>query len=311
MHGFNPSSMLSMAMIISMATALPASSHLAKRVVKYVTNSEPLIEVTYMTTANYYRDPMKLNECFTNFSRPANTQYMAITTPDHEVAINYYLDTECTDFEFSILSEYNNYTGEFASAKYAGQFLDAKPGLYENTEFSPTVLPDQDPDGANHDGPIGLPKNPKPEQQQGNTPTTATGAGAGTGSVGFIIGAGLVSILTIAGVLALGVFLYRKHQGGGGRGDSKFMTLATGRDDYDDEVGLTGENGPHSSALMQSRVGVSFDDERFPAKYHDEEAESDDEDDDRVELGAYPQNPAGPTQYRDEPGTKPQNQKSP
>lgn len=257
-------------MIISLATALPApSSHLAKRVVKYVTDSEPLTEVTYMTTTDYYRDAMKLNECFTNFSRPDNTEFMAITTPDHEVAINYYLDTECTEFEFSIQSEYRNYTGEFRSAKYVGQFLDAKPGLYENTEFSPTVLPDQDPDGANHDGPIGLPKNPKKEQQQGNTPTTAGAGTAGTGSVGFIIGAGLVSILTIAGVVALGVFLYRKHQTGG-RGDSKFMTLATGRDDYDDEVGLTGENGPHSSALMQSRVGVSFDDERFPAKYHDE-----------------------------------------
>ncbi|KAG0030774.1 hypothetical protein BGZ81_002186, partial [Podila clonocystis] len=260
MHGFTRSAMLSMVMIISLATAIPApSSHLAKRVVKYVTDSESLTEVTYMTTSDYFRDAMKLNECFTNFSRPANTEFMAITTPDHEVAINYYLDTECTEFEFSIVSEYNNYTGEFASAK---------------------VLT-EDPDGANHDGPVGQPKDTKPQQQQGNTSTT-TGAGTtGTGSVGFIIGAGLVSILTIAGIVALGVFLYRKHQNGG-RGDAKFMTLATGRDDYDDEVGLTGENGPHSSALMQSRVGVSFDDERFPAKYQDEDqADSDDEDDDR------------------------------
>lgn len=272
MHGFNRGSMLSLAMIISLATALPApSSHLAKREVKYVPNSEPLTEVTYMTTTDYYRDAMKLNECFTNFSRPDNTQFMGISTVDHEVAINYYLDTECTEFEFSIQSEYNEYTGEFASAKYVGQFLDAKPGLYENKEFSPTVLPDQDPDGANHDGPVGMPKNPKQQQQQsGNTPTTAGTGTSGTSSVGFIIGAGLVSILTVAGVVALGVFLYRKHQDKGRGGGSKFMTLATGRDDYDDEVGLTGENGPHSSALMQSRVGVSFDDERFPAKYHDE-----------------------------------------
>lgn len=263
--------MLSLAMIISLATALPApSSHLAKREVKYVPNSEPLTEVTYMTTSDYYRDAMKLNECFTNFSLPTNTQFMGITTVDHEVAINYYLDTECTEFEFSIQSEYNEYAGQFASAKYVGQFLDAKPGLYENKEFSPTVLPDQDPDGANHDGPVGLPKNPNPQQQQsGNTPTAAGTGTSGTSSVGFIIGAGLVSILTVAGVVALGVFLYRKHQDKG-RGGSKFMTLATGRDDYDDEVGLTGENGPHSSALMQSRVGVSFDDERFPAKYQDE-----------------------------------------
>ncbi|KAG0335560.1 hypothetical protein BG004_008403 [Podila humilis] len=317
MHGITPRSMLGLACIISLAMALPqpAPAQPLKRAIKYVTDSEALTEITYMTNDDYYRDAMPLNTCFTNFSRPVNTRYLAITAPDHQVAINYYGDTECAEFEFSILSEYTDYAGEFGSAKYVGQFLDAKPGMYESREFSPNDMPDQDPDGENHKDSGIKPKIPPTQQQpqQGGEPTAqGSGSNSGTSSVGFIIGVGLVGLLTIAGVVASGVWLYRRHSNGGGRGDKRFMTLATGRDDYDDEVGLTGENGPHSSALMQSRVGVSFDDERFPGKYHDEEqAASDEESENRVELGAYPQNPAGPKQYRPEPGTLPQNQKDP
>ncbi|KAF9430984.1 hypothetical protein BGZ94_000930 [Podila epigama] len=325
MHSSIYRSCLGIACILSLASALPASSSsssspaslpasasihsLTKRAVKFVEPSEPQLEVTFHSTNANYKDILKLNGC-SNSSRPLNTQYTSISTTDHQSAINFYLDDECTEYDFSVLSEYDSYAGEFASFKYVGQYLDAEPGFYENLEFSPTNVPDQETEHKAPQEPQGQPKPQekpvaKPQEQQQQQ------GGGGTRSFGFIVGVGLVSLLTLAGLFSCGWYIYNKHIKDGGRSKRSFMTLSTGRDDYDDEVGLTGENGPHSSALMQSRVGVSFDDERFPAAYHDEDNAEFDKEDNRVELGAYPQNPTGPTQYRDEPGTLPQNRKNP
>ncbi|KAF9347083.1 hypothetical protein BGX26_001413, partial [Mortierella sp. AD094] len=274
------------------------ASSLQKRAVQYVDPSDPETEVTFEANDSYYTDNFPLNECVNTFklplSPPANyRKYNGMMFVDTTMVVNFYTDDQCKEYEFSIQSGVNEFAGAFASAKYVGEFTDVKPGIYDDHEVTKTAPP-----------------NPNAVS---NAPTSSDNATApsspvasGTSSAGFFAGVGLIGLIVIAGVVGLGVMMYRKYSGGSRRGGDgrAFMTLASGQDDYDDEAGLTGENGPHSSALMQSRVGVSFDDERYPAEYHDEERASDDE---NVELSVYPQNPAAPTQYRPEPGTQPQN----
>ncbi|KAF9115143.1 hypothetical protein BGX27_008734 [Mortierella sp. AM989] len=260
------------------------SNNLQKRAIQYVDPSDPQIEVTFEADNNYYLETIKLNECVNTFSLPlpplaSYRNYSAITFPEATMAVNFYTDDECKEYDFSVQSEVHEFSGAFASVKYAGEYSDVKPGVYDDHELTRTAPP-----------------NPNAL------------VNTGTGNAGFVAGVGLIGLIVIAGVIGLGVMVYRKYSGPKRGGDGRaFMTLSTGRDDYDDEAGLTGENGPHSSALMQSRVGVSFDDERYPVEYRDEEHASDDE---QVELNVYPQNAPAPTQYRDEPGTQPQNARS-
>ncbi|KAG0055571.1 hypothetical protein BGZ83_008182 [Gryganskiella cystojenkinii] len=324
---------------------------LVRRDVSYVTASAPLIEVTFQTQDTPYIEHLNLDECFSNFKLPLSgpnpdipvRNYTNIIATDAEVGLNFFLDDQCNEFDFAIQSQVLSWVGSFASVRYVGQFLDAKPGLYER-ELSPTALPDQDPDGKNHTGPVSLPTSSSVSSAlptssvtttsvsssasatttaaeittATSTPTsTETPVPSGTHTAGFAVSSGIVGIVAFAGVIGACFLGYKKFIAGGaaggllkgnnrgGGGDGRFMSL---REDYDDEI--VAENGPHSSALMQSRVGVSFEDERFDGQPTGSGAgmySDDDEDDERVELGAYPQNPTAPTQYRPEPGTMPQN----
>ncbi|KAF8936018.1 hypothetical protein BGZ47_009702 [Haplosporangium gracile] len=270
----------------------------------------------------YHLETLELNKCHNTFSLADTSKYNAIGAEEDDMAINFYMDDKCEEYDFSMISQITEFQGGFASLKYTGEYKDAKPGFYENREFSDTVFPD----------PAGTPDAPVPDTTNPNT-----GAGSGTGakpaegtstalaglaadgstttftnpSVGLAVGMGIIGTVVIAGIVALGVVGYRRYGNGGNkRGDGRaFMTLSTGQDDYDEETGLAGENGPHSSALMQSRVGVSFDDDRYTSNYRDEAEKSDD--DDEVGLSGYPQVPEGPTQYNHEPGTLPQNLRAP
>ncbi|KAF9930107.1 hypothetical protein FBU30_000857 [Linnemannia zychae] len=240
---------------------------------------------------------LELNKCYTNFDLTQSQKYTALSTEEDDMAVNFYMDDKCEEYDFSMVSEVTGFQGAFAAVKYVGEYSNAKKGFYENKEFSETVFPDE----------IGTPDAPE---------ATALAAASGNSSVftmsnaGLAVGMGIIGTITIAGIVALGVFVYRRHKGNKSRrGDGKAFMSLTGQDDYDEETGLAGENGPHSSALMQSRVGVSFDDERFPTKYRDEEKSDGEEDE--VEFGGYPQVPEGPTQYNHQPGTLPQNLRAP
>ncbi|KAF9993465.1 hypothetical protein BGZ80_002515 [Entomortierella chlamydospora] len=276
---------------------MSGSLSLEKRAAQYLDTSEEQIEVTFEANDSYYIENFPLNECVNTFSLPLSPpanyrNYNGMMFPEPTMVVNFYTDDECKEYEFSVQSGVSQFSGAFASAKYVGEFSGVKPGVYDDHEVSNTAPPD-----AN-----ALVDTTTTTAAGTNAPTSSNAATvpsssvpSGTSSAGFFAGVGLIGLIVIAGIVALGVMGYRKYdrktrRGGDGRA---FMTLASGQDDYDDETGLTGENGPHSSALMQSRAGASFDDERYPAEYHDEEQASDDE---RVEMNAYPQNPAGPTQ---------------
>ncbi|KAF9125766.1 hypothetical protein BGW39_007169 [Mortierella sp. 14UC] len=301
--------------------------------VEYLPDSVEKIEVTIEAENNYYVEHLELNKCLSTFTLADTSKYNAILAEDPDMGINFYMDDKCEEYDFSMISQLDEFQGAFAGLKYTGEYKGAKPGFYENREFSDTVLPDPE------DTPDPAPGSTTPTTPgtgtggTGSTPVTGTmtalaslAAGGNTSnattsnmpSAGLAVGMGIVGTVAFAGIVALGVFVYRRHNGTGGngkRGDGRaFMTLSTGRDDYDEETGLAGENGPHSSALMQSRVGVSFDDDRYPHNYRDETEknnDSDDDDDDEVELGGYPQVPEGPTQYSHQPGTLPQNLRAP
>ncbi|KAG0265771.1 hypothetical protein BG011_004125 [Mortierella polycephala] len=282
-----------------------------KRAVVYIEDSEPTADITFENGESYVLRTVELNKCFkADLDTDPVThhpKYSSITTMEPDMALNFYMDDDCQEYDFSIISEVREFIGAFASIMYVGQYDDAKQGFYEDKEFSKTVLPD-----SNSDPNPATPSSPSPSTTDPAVTTMGpTKAAAGTASAGFAIGMGIIGMVILSGMIGLAFMCYRKFGPDGKRGDGRaFMTLSTGQDDYDDEVGLTGENGPHSSALMQSRVGVSFDDERYPTEYRDEDqavASGDDE----VELGAYPQNPAGPKQYRAEPGTQPQNLRAP
>lgn len=240
--------------------------------VEYIPDSAKTIELTIEAEGGYDVEILELNKCHNTFSVDTS-KYIAIGAVDDDIAINFYMDDKCEEYDFSIVSQIAEYQGAFASLKYTGEYKDAKTGFYENKEFSETVLPDA------ADTP--------------DTPVTAPGTGTGTGvkpaegtstalaglaadgsttwispNAGLAVGMGIIGTIVVAGIVALSVFVYRRHAK---RSDGRaFMTLSTGRDDYDEETGLAGENGPHSSALMQSRVGVSFDDDRYPHNYRDE-----------------------------------------
>ncbi|KAH7047645.1 hypothetical protein BKA57DRAFT_463046 [Linnemannia elongata] len=297
------------------------SPTLISAAVERLPDSAQTIELTIEAEDNYYLETLELNKCHSTFSLADTSKYNAINAEEDDMGINFYLDDKCEEYDFSVLSQITEYQGAFAGLKYTGEYKGAKTGFYENREFSETVLPD----------PVGTPDDtPAPDT---TNPNTGTGSGTGTNppegsstalaglaadgnttftspSVGLAVGMGIIGTVVVAGIVALSVVVYRKY-GGKKRGDGRaFMTLSTGRDDYDEETGLAGENGPHSSALMQSRVGVSFDDERYPHNYRDE-AEKSDDDEDEVGLGGYPQVPEGPIQYSHEKGTLPQNLRAP
>ncbi|KAF9580630.1 hypothetical protein BGW38_002648 [Lunasporangiospora selenospora] len=279
-------SLLIPTLVSAAPSSLSSSSSIQKRAaVSYVETSLPTIDLTFHgVDRKDYTDKVKLNECFSAITLPIDNHvrnYTAITSNSAKnFAINFYMDDQCTEYDYSVVGDLNQYQNSFASILYVGQYNDAKPGFYENREFSKTTLPDQGTGGAGGDG------------------------SSGTGSAGFAVGVGIIGMVILMGVIALGVVGYRKFQSryGRKRGDGVFMTLATERDDDDD-----GENGPHSSALMQSRVGVSFDEERYPTNYRDDNdnASDADDDDDEVELGGYPQNPTGPTQKVPDHGIQP------
>ncbi|KAF9541165.1 hypothetical protein EC957_003357 [Mortierella hygrophila] len=288
--------------------------------VEFLPDSAPTMDMIFEAEDKYLVDTIELNKCHNTFSLADTSKYNAITAQEDDMGVNFYMDDKCEEYDFSILSQITEYQGAFASVKYTGEYKDAKPGFYENREFSETVFPDA----------VGTPDaTPAPDTTNPNT-----GAGSGTGthpaegtstalaglaadgsttftnpSVGLAVGMGIIGTVVVAGIVALSVVVYRKYGGKKGGDGRAFMTLSTGRDDYDEETGLAGENGPHSSALMQSRVGVSFDDERYPHNYRDEAEKSDDEDE--VGLGGYPQVPEGPIQYSHEKGTLPQNIRAP
>ncbi|KAF8940534.1 hypothetical protein BGZ58_005868, partial [Dissophora ornata] len=259
----------------ALIAAVPTSSHpsldLQKRAVQYVDASETDIELTFEANDSYYLQALKLNECVggNNLQLPITTNnvrtYSAIMAPDLEMALNFYTDEACQEYEFSVVSEIHQFSGAFASMKYVGQFTDVKPGVYDKQELSKTVVPDGQPQpetgsGTGTTNPTTIPAPDNSDSKTGyNTP-------------GFAVGMGIVGFVAMAGIVGLGVLVYRRNFGSQKRGGDgrAFMTLASGQDDYDDEAGLTGENGPHSSALMQSRVGASFEDERYPATYKDE-----------------------------------------
>ncbi|KAK3845475.1 MAG: hypothetical protein J3R72DRAFT_435872 [Linnemannia gamsii] len=292
--------------------------------VEYLPDSVETIEVTIEAENNYYVEHLELNKCLSTFTVPDTSKYNAILAEDPGMGINFYMDDKCEEYDFSMLSQLDEYQGAFAGLKYTGEYKGAKPGFYENREFSNTVFPD--PEGTPDPTPDST--TTTPGTGTGSTPVTGTStvlgslaAGGKTNdvtsynmpSVGLAIGMGIIGTVVFAGIVALGVFVYRRHNGSGGkRGDGRaFMTLSTGQDDYDEETGLAGENGPHSSALMQSRIGVSFDDDRYRDEAENEKSNGDDDDDDEVGLGGYPQVPEGPTQYSHQPGTLPQNLRAP
>ncbi|KAG0297411.1 hypothetical protein BGZ96_006591 [Linnemannia gamsii] len=285
--------------------------------VEYDPESAKTIELTIEAEDNYYVETLELNKCHNTFSLADTSKYNAIGAEEDDMGINFYLDDKCEEYDFSILSQVTEYQGAFAGLKYTGEYKGAKTGFYENREFSGTVFPDaagtpDEPVTAPGTGGAGTGTGTKPAE---GTSTALAGLAADgsttwvSPSAGLAVGMGIIGTIVVAGIVALGVFVYRRR---GKHGDGRaFMTLSTGRDDYDEETGLAGENGPHSSALMQSRVGVSFDDDRYPSNYRDEAEKSDDDDDDEVGLGGYPQVPEGPTQYSHEPGTLPQNLRAP
>ncbi|KAF9090008.1 hypothetical protein BGX23_006312 [Mortierella sp. AD031] len=317
--------------LVATAAALLTLPALISAAVEYLPDSVDSIEVTFEAENNYYVEHLDLNKCLSVFTVPDTSKYNSIMAEEGDMGINFYLDDQCQEYDFSILSQTTEYQGAFASVKYTGEYKGAKPGFYENREFSDTVFPDA----------AGTP-DPAPAPGTGRTPTKTAGAGGAatvtafegttttgassalgslaadagktvgtTNAAGLFVGMGIIGLVVFAGIIGLGVFVYRKRGGKRGGDGQAFMTLSTGRDDYDEEVGLAGENGPHSSALMQSRVGVSFDDDRYPSEYRDELGEKSDDDEDSVELGGYPQVPEGPTQYSHEPGTLPQNLRAP
>ncbi|KAG0208296.1 hypothetical protein BGX28_000688 [Mortierella sp. GBA30] len=276
-----------------MTAAAPSPSQLQNRApaVEFIEDSEPTTELTFEANDSYYLQPLTLGECQNNLVLPENgthvRNYAAMTTLVPDMALNYYLDENCQEYDFSIVSEVREFVGAFASIKYVGQFSNAKQGFYENTEFSKTVLPDSDSE----------PGPPESGRQPPVSPDKATSGGgisSTANSAGLAIGMGIIGMVILSGMIGAAVFVYRKYgpegrkRGGDG---GAFMTLSTDGD-AEEQVGLTGENGPNSSALMQSRVDVSFDDERYPAGYRDEDKDSDD-DDGEVELGAYPHSQAG------------------
>ncbi|KAG0270888.1 hypothetical protein BGZ95_001387 [Linnemannia exigua] len=306
------------------AVLLVAFPTLISAAVEYLPDSVEKIEVTIEAENNYYVEHLELNKCLSTFTLADTSKYNAILAEDADMGINFYMDDKCEEYDFSMLSQLDEFQGAFAGLKYTGEYKGAKPGFYENREFSNTVFPDAEgtPDPAPDS------TTTTPGTGTGSTPVTGTstalaslaadGSASSTGtfnvsSAGLAVGMGIIGTVVFAGIVALGVVIYRRHNGGGGkRGDGRaFMTLSTGRDDYDEETGLAGENGPHSSALMQSRVGVSFDDDRYPSKYRDEDEKGAGDDDDEVGLGGYPQVPEGPIQYSHEPGTLPQNLRAP
>lgn len=283
---------LFMASLPLLATAAPSSPQLHKRApVEYIADSEPSIELTFEANDSYYLQALTLNQCQNQLVLPENgthvRPYNAITTPEIEMGINFYLDENCQEYDFSVLSEVREFVGAFASLKYVGEFKNAKTGFYENTEFSTTVFPDSNTE-------------PGPPES-GRQPLVGPGNTSTTGNAGLAVGMGIIGMVLVLGIVGLCVLAYRRFGPEGRRrgGDGgAFMTLSTSAD-AEEQVGLTGENGPHSSAVMQSRAGVSFDDERYPAGYRDEEHDS--SDDDEVELG-YPKNEAVA-------GSQPQNAK--
>ncbi|CAO3563202.1 unnamed protein product [Mortierella alpina] len=278
-----------------LAAAAPSSRLVKRAPVEYIADSEPTIELTFEANDSYYLQALTLNQCQNQLVLPENgthvRSYYAITTPEIEMGINFYLDENCQEYDFSVLSEVREFVGAFASLKYVGEFKNAKTGFYENTEFSTTVFPD----ASSEPGP----------PESGRQPMVAPGssvAGVRTGNAGLAVGMGIIGMVLVLGVVGLSVLAYRRFGPEGRRrgGDGgAFMTLSTSAD-AEEQAGLTGENGPHSSAVMQSRVGVSFDDERYPTGYRDEEYDG--SDDDAVELG-YPKNDA------DEAGVQPPNAK--
>ncbi|KAG9327135.1 hypothetical protein KVV02_008765 [Mortierella alpina] len=285
--------MVSLPLLATAAPASSSSSQLVKRApVEFIADSEPSIELTFEANDSYYLQALTLNQCQNQLVLPENgthvRPYYAITTPESAMGINFYLDENCQEYDFSVLSEVREFVGAFASLKYVGEFKNAKTGFYENTEFSTTVFPDSRTDP-------GPPESGRqPLVTPGNTVTT-------TGNAGLAVGMGIIGMVLVLGIVGVSVLAYRRFGPEGRRrgGDGgAFMTLSTSAD-AEEQVGLTGENGPHSSAVMQSRVGVSFDDERYPAGYRDEEHESSDEGE--VELG-YPKDDA-------EAGLQPQNAK--
>lgn len=257
------------------------SPTLISAAVERLPDSAPTINLVIEAEDKYHVESLELNKCHNTFSLADTSKYNAMTAEEDDMGINFYMDDKCEEYDFSILSLTTEYQGAFAGVKYTGEYKGAKPGFYENREFSETVFPDA----------VGTPDaTPAPDT---TSPNTGTGSGTGTNppegtstalaglaadgnttlsnpSVGLAVGMGIIGTVVVAGIVALSVVAYRKY-GGKKRGDGRaFMTLSTGRDDYDEETGLAGENGPHSSALMQSRVGVSFDDERYPHNYRDE-----------------------------------------
>ncbi|KAI1311895.1 hypothetical protein EDD11_003296 [Mortierella claussenii] len=267
----------------TLLTAAPTSSQphpspLQKRAIQYIEESDPNIELTFETLDSYFLQALPLNTCVggADLKIPSQSVYSAMGASEPEMAINFYLDDKCQEYDFSIQSGVPEYAGSFASAKYIGMFSGVKPGVYDKKELSKTAFPEGEPMAA----PI---ISVAPDSLSSNNNPTTGPSGQNNGgmlSAGFAVGMGIVGFLAMAGIVGLGAFFYHKNGGTfGGVLDGKkrggdgraFMTLASGRDDYDDEVGLTGENGPHSSALMQSRVSGSFDDERYPATYRDED----------------------------------------
>ncbi|KAG0317126.1 hypothetical protein BGZ99_006498 [Dissophora globulifera] len=317
--------LLTLPALFTGASAAPASLHQSvpqKRAVAFVDPSQASSEVTFEANNNYFVQTLAINECVggAKIVLPVSAadsnvrDYAAIMAVDPGTAINFYTDETCQEYEFSVVSEVHEFVGAFASLKYVGQFTGVTSGVYDKQEISKTSPPEEPlqttatPSAA---APTSASASATPATSD---PATLPAPGSSTtisSSAGFAVGVGIIGVVAMAGVVALGVVWYRKNGGGGaGRrgGDGRaFMTLSSGQDDYDDETGLTGENGPHTSSLMRSRVEASFEDERYPGTYNDEHASDDEE----VELGAYPQNPAGPTQYRAEPGTLPQNARMP
>ncbi|KAF9365564.1 hypothetical protein BGX34_009473 [Mortierella sp. NVP85] len=282
---------------VQVGAALPSS--LEKRAIHYQEESETEIELTVEANDSYSLEILRLNECVSKFATPsvAGTtafKYNALALPEPDMVVNFYTDNQCQEYEFSMVSEVHQFVGYFASIKYVGQFSEVKPGVYDSHEISKTALPSGQPlpdtftlepsddpvkgsggGGGGGAGGAGGGKTDAPPLTSDDPAKipSPNSPSSGTSSAGFIVGVGIIGIVTIAGVVGLSVLLYRKHGNKRG-GDARFMTVSTGDDDE-------GENGPHSSALMQSRVDASFDDERPQTGYRDEN--------DEVELSGYPQ----------------------
>ncbi|KAF9981733.1 hypothetical protein BGZ65_003631 [Modicella reniformis] len=293
---------------VSPSTA--SSQLIQKRAVQYLDDSEPDMELTIEANDSYYLATIKLDECINKFPVPPTPgvaegafKYNALTAPSPDMVINFYTDDQCQEYEFSVVSEIHQFVGYFASAKYVGEFSGSKPGVYDKQEISKTVVPAENPDPITivqteedpSGGGAGGNKTTAPSTSDEPVGITAPNpSGNGTSSAGFMVGVGIIGTITIGSIVGLSVFLYHKYEGAGKRSDGKFMTVSTG-DDEDD-----GENGPHSSALMQSRVEASFDDERPQVDYRDRDENASD---DEVELGGYSHDPSNSTQHRAEPGT--------